>query len=116
MYLEGTFGVTQDLARGVALASDACEHGNANACNAVATTYFDGFQATTKERGALLAAPYLEKACSGGSLRGCANLGQLYAVGLGVAFDQTRAQTLLKKACGGGIRAACDILAKLGSP
>ncbi len=113
MFIEGNAIVPRDLARGVTLATASCDHGNANACNAVAGAYFDGFDASSQEAAATRAAPFLQRACDGGSLRGCANLGQLYANGLGVATDRPRAAALLERACKGGIVAACAMAAKL---
>ena len=49
----------------------------------------------------------LKKACDGGDMRGCFNLGLMYAFGSGVEEDFGKAAELLKKACDGGEMHGC---------
>uniref|UniRef100_UPI0026F2B4C3 tetratricopeptide repeat protein n=1 Tax=Campylobacter showae TaxID=204 RepID=UPI0026F2B4C3 len=48
------------------------------------------------------AAQLYQKACDGGELRGCNNLGTLYVKGQGVNQDYQKAAQLYQKACDGG--------------
>ena len=53
------------------------------------------------------AAQLYQKACDGGNVGGCSNLGVLYGNGLSVNQDYQKAAQLFQKACdGGGVRAA----------
>ena len=57
-----------------------------------------------------------KKACDGGNMLGCTNLGSMYANGDGVEEDFSKAAKLLKKACDGGDMNGCrglDIIYKL---
>ena len=57
-----------------------------------------------------------KKACDGGNMVGCGNLGIMYADGNGVEEDFSKAAKLLKKACDGGDMNGCrglDIIYKL---
>ncbi len=49
-----------------------------------------------------------EKACLGGNMHGCENLGTMYENGRGVQEDFRRAFDLYKKACEGGVESACE--------
>ena len=53
------------------------------------------------------AAELFKKACDGGEMRGCYNLGAMYANGDGVEEDFSKATELLKKACDGGETSGC---------
>ena len=48
-----------------------------------------------------------KKACDGGEMLGCTNLGVMYANGDGVEEDFSKAAKLLKKACDGGDMNGC---------
>ena len=48
-----------------------------------------------------------KKACDGGEMLGCGNLGSMYANGNGVKKDFGKAAELLKKACDGGDMNGC---------
>ena len=54
------------------------------------------------------------KACDGGEMSGCNNLGYMYDEALGVTQDYTRARQLYTKACDGGNDTACQTLENLG--
>ena len=56
------------------------------------------------------AMPLYQKACDGGEMAGCANLGVLYESGNGVPQDFERARVLYQKACDGGEMAGCASL------
>jgi TPR repeat protein len=51
-----------------------------------------------------------QKACDGGQMNGCANLGYSYWIGRGVSRDRQKGSRLLKKACDGGNDWACKKL------
>ena len=62
------------------------------------------------------AAELFKKACDGGNMLGCTNLGSMYANGDGVEEDFSKAAELLKKACDGGDMHGCrglDVIYKL---
>ncbi|MCI7582086.1 tetratricopeptide repeat protein, partial [Campylobacter sp.] len=48
-----------------------------------------------------------KKACDGGNMLGCSNLGTMYAKGSGVEKDFSKAKQLFKKACDGGDMDGC---------
>ena len=48
-----------------------------------------------------------KKACDGGDMLGCSNLGSMYADGKGVEKDLGKAAELFKKACNGGEMLGC---------
>ena len=52
----------------------------------------------------------LKKACDGGNMRGCYNLGVMYADGNGVEKNEQQAVELYKKACDGGEMSGCTSL------
>lgn len=52
----------------------------------------------------------LAAACDGGDAMACRNLGGLYAVGIGVSQDKSRAATLYAKGCDGGDSVSCQNL------
>ena len=51
-----------------------------------------------------------KKACDGGEMYGCYNLGTIYANGNGVEKDFSKAAELFKKACDGGEMNGCRSL------
>ncbi|MFO0606405.1 MAG: SEL1-like repeat protein [Polyangiales bacterium] len=53
-----------------------------------------------------------ERACEGGYLESCSNLGILHDAGLGTARDPARAVALYRRACGGDVPVACNRLAE----
>ena len=62
------------------------------------------------------AAELFKKACDGGNMHGCFNLGLMYAFGSGVEKNEQKAAELLKKACDGGETNGCrglDVIYKL---
>ena len=63
--------------------------------------------------GAAATGSYL-KACNGGNVASCKDLGRLYAQGMtGVSVDLTLAERYYAKACEGGERDACTEAATL---
>jgi len=64
-------------------------------------------------RDAARAARLYTKACDGGVMSACDNLGQLYAGGAGVDVDMVRAERLFRAACDAGNAASCTHLATL---
>ncbi|MCI7549280.1 MAG: sel1 repeat family protein, partial [Campylobacter sp.] len=53
------------------------------------------------------AAELLKKACDGGNMRGCYNLGVMYSNGNGVEKNKQKAAELYKKVCDGGDMDGC---------
>ena len=53
------------------------------------------------------AAELFKKACDGGNMRGCSNLGTMYDDGIGVEKNEQKAVELYKKACDGGKVLGC---------
>ena len=51
-----------------------------------------------------------QKACDGGDMEGCFNLGGAYFNGDGVARDIDKAMKLFQKACDGGDMEGCNVL------
>jgi TPR repeat protein len=95
MYEKGD-GVAQDLAQAVALYQRACTNGLAAGCDAVK-----------------LAAQLFRDGCDAGTALRCANLGDLYARGLGVEANKGEAVRLYQGACQKGIARACVALRSL---
>ena len=56
-----------------------------------------------------------KKACDGGDMLGCSNLGSMYAKGSGVEKDLGKAVELYKKACDGGDMFGCYNLGNMYS-
>ena len=54
-----------------------------------------------------------KKACDGGDMLGCSNLGSRYAIGNGVEKDLGKAVELFKKACDGGNMRGCTNLGSM---
>lgn len=77
-----------------------CEGGDASAC-----FMFGGDMLGAKKEE--LAARILQKGCDAGDAASCSLLGGCYDEGAGVAVDKLKAKALWKKACKGGIAAAC---------
>ena len=59
------------------------------------------------------AAELYKKACDGGNMSGCFNLGIMYANGNGVEKDLGKAAELFKKACDSDIADGCRMLGAL---
>jgi TPR repeat protein len=56
------------------------------------------------------AAPLYERACDGGVMDACKNLGGMYMIGVGVPHDEERSRALFRRACDGGEQEACAML------
>jgi hypothetical protein len=69
--------------------------------------YLNG-QGIPKDAG--LAAGLFQRACEGGEVAACANLGLMYQSGRGVPRDEARAAALLRAACDRGFGEACQAL------
>ena len=54
------------------------------------------------------ASQLFKKACDGGDMKGCYNLGFLYANGQGVKQNRQKAKELFGKACDGGDERGCE--------
>jgi hypothetical protein len=53
------------------------------------------------------------RACDGGDVTACVELGKVYAAGRGVRVDRERAAALYKRACDAGFQMGCDGLRQL---
>ncbi|MBL0947451.1 caspase family protein [Brevundimonas sp.] len=96
-------GETQDSAR----KREACEAGNAAACNDLGAIHEAGRGVPQDHaRAAIL----FERACDGDVFVACRNLGILHLYGRGVARDVERAFALFETACSGGSALGCNSL------
>jgi TPR repeat protein len=59
------------------------------------------------------AAVLFSKACNAGNSAGCANLGNYYRIGFGVAQDSEKARQYLTKSCNLGCQWGCDRLKEM---
>jgi TPR repeat protein len=92
--------------RGEALATAACEKGNALGCNFMGVLHEQGLAGLPKNQ--RKAAAFVQKACDGGDLDGCVNLGLFYKNGDGgLAKDEAKALALYEKSCEGGNGRGC---------
>jgi TPR repeat protein/serine/threonine protein kinase len=114
---EGGVGVARDADRaaklfgnGRALASSACEAGDANACAAHGLLLATARGGDKDEAKALAS---LTVSCESGSTIGCTNLGAAYALGQGVTKDSARAKDVWSSACEAGEATACANLGLL---
>lgn len=96
-------GETQDSAR----KREACEAGNAAACNDLGVIHEAG-RGVPQDHGK--AATLFERACEGGVFVACRNLGILHLYGRGVPRDVDRAFALFDTACSGGSALGCNSL------
>lgn len=96
-------GETQDMAR----KREACEAGNAAACNDLGAIYEAG-RGVARDFGK--AATLFERACEGDVAVGCRNLGILYLYGRGVGRDVDHAFALFDTACSAGSALGCNSL------
>jgi TPR repeat protein len=126
MYETGR-GVTADRDQAIALYRKACNAGDTPGCGELkrldpssggtaststasadaaytqASKFYDANQYTQ-------AAPLMSQACNGGRATACKSLGWMYANGLGVTTDLSRADTLYQRGCDGGDPQACHNL------
>lgn len=80
-----------------------CERGKAVWCRRLAFWHEEGLSVPKSEG---LARGFYKKACDGGDLRACGDLGRMLALGQGGARDVDAAIALLKRACDGGSEGA----------
>ena len=85
---------------------------NMQDCNRLGLAYSFGGSGASKSK--ILAAKYYRKACDGGFMQGCSNLGFLYKNGQGVAKSVSQASYYWSKACRGGYSSACSYAGKYG--
>jgi TPR repeat protein len=93
-------GVPEDRARGIVLASKACDAGNSDGCMRA------GVMLKRDEKFAP-AAEYISRACEAGNGRACALLGYLRANGIGVDKDKASSEELYARSCRGGYPDGC---------
>jgi hypothetical protein len=112
--------VSKDEASAVALATKACEEGDAAGCFSLGVLFEQGNGVDVDQaRAKALYARACEKgeargclnsytdACDGGKTRGCVELGSLFEQGHGVRKNEEYAATLYTKACDGGEAEGC---------
>ena len=85
-----------------------CEEGDTEACNDLGVNY----ELLKEYENALT---NYKKACDAKVQVGCANLGTLYELGLGVNKDEKRAYGIYKVACFRGLSKACPQMKRLGT-
>jgi len=85
--------------------SPACDKGDLPACRQLGRVLDKGLWDVPKDE--KRAVDLFEKACNGGELRGCSDLGVMYSHDRGVAKDEKRAVDLFEKACAGGDMRGC---------
>lgn len=101
----GKIGAPKDLKEAVVWFRRGCEAGDALACNNLGMSHFQGWGV---EADRSKAAEAFEKACAGDDKDGCANLGGLYAGGLGgLVRDRAKALRLFSKGCRLGSPRGC---------
>ncbi len=83
-----------------------CALGAAPACTNAGLMLSQGADGVAKDP--FRAAPLLQRACDGGDVAGCANLGWLYALGTGVPVDVDKAEQLSLGACRRGSMVGCS--------
>lgn len=105
---ENGWGVPRDLARAAQIHAAACDKGVGHACERLGHIEREKADPAAQQR----AFTHFQRACSGGRASSCNNLGLMYAMGMGVARDPSRAGQLFQKACESGDLEAC---ANLGS-
>lgn len=89
---------------------DACQAGNATACNDLGVSYERGY-GTTRNSGKAL--EVFERACRRGSPDGCNNQGAMLEQGWGAGHDLERVRELYKHACDRGSGLGCSNLGAL---
>jgi len=94
--------------RAVPLSESACERGRMSACANVGIAYMLGLGGRARDEHQ--AATFFQRACDGGNLLGCNDLGMCYSGGTGVPRDDVRAVEFYQRACKGGYLDGCDHL------
>ncbi len=102
-------GASPDGPKACAAFEKACEGGNALSCRVVGRHYFDG---RVCPRNLAKSAALYETGCEKGSMNACFLLAVLLKKGFGVTADPKRSQELVKKACDGGLKSACQHVGK----
>ncbi len=105
LLLRGGQGLPEDKTRAVVLLEKACRTGTRAACGSL------GFLLLSSDPAR--AATLLQGSCEIGEMGSCAALGSLHLYGQGVPRDRDRAVSLLRKACEGGYKDACDHLSRM---
>ena len=104
-YPEASFAQAQELHTPAQL-EKACTRSYVVACVELGQLILEN---ATTEKEAARAVKLWQKACDGGNVDGCFNLGNSYKPGvLQVGKDVSRAITLYEKACRGGLPAGCE--------
>jgi len=86
----------QDYVRSAELLERGCGHGNVPSCQLLSTYFITGKPGLEKDM--KRAFGYAEKACDGGHMAACANLGRMYRLGDGVETNLDLANKYLEKA------------------
>lgn len=88
--------------------TEQCDKGHAGSCGALGTMYGNGTVKVSRDYAK--ASAYFTKACGGGDVRSCVNLGEMKATGLGGAADPAAAATFFEKGCNEGDAIGCGHL------
>lgn len=97
--------VSEDSALAAWIFQNTCEAGEPTGCVNLGWVFLNG---TSAEPGAL-AAPFFGKACTDKVTLGCLGLGTIYRDGRDTPKNPARAAELFKRACDGGVKAACPL-------
>jgi len=114
VHLRGRAGATPDATRAFALYEQACALGDLDGCVGAAEVQASGALGAIDHARAI---PFLGKACSGGSGRGCYGLARKHDFALGVDENEAKATelyqqafALLEKECARGVAASCALV------
>ncbi len=104
---DGNGGLSKSYERAVELLDPACAKGVLRACRKVANCYAFGWGTQKDVRHAR---ELWERACDGGEARACHHLGNMYTApdGPPELRDLKLGLAILRKACAGGAKEACD--------
>jgi hypothetical protein len=108
MYFRGD-GVAKDEKRAYALYDRSCKAGSDRSCGRLGLAYVEGVAGFPRDppKGLEL----MRRACDKDVADACAQLAELYEVGVGVSKDLGAARPLYQKACRGGFGKSCVKLA-----
>jgi TPR repeat protein len=108
MYFRGD-GVAKDEKKAYALYDRSCKAGSDRSCGRLGLAYVEGAGGFPRDPAHGL--DLLRRACDKDVADSCAQLAELYEVGLGVPKDLSAARPLFQKACRSGMGKACVKLA-----
>ncbi len=99
------FNKDKDLSKAIDSFTRVCNGGHMSGCYLLGKLLVDN-------KKMIKAIEPFTKACNGDIMEGCMYLGSLYGFGEGVQQDISKADRLMRKACNGGVKYACETLEK----